>query len=71
MFNAMFNDIINTLIRDLSPETQGFIGLILFTVSLIAFRKSFRLKNDLKPIKMGWFIVFVLSLTMAVLYVTL
>jgi len=67
----MFNIIINTLIRDLPMSTRSAIAIGLFLVCLLAFKKSFRIKNEMRPIKAGWFIVFVLALAMSVLYVTL
>jgi|LGVF01.2.fsa_nt_gb hypothetical protein len=71
MFDAIFNSIINTLIRDLPMATRASIGLTLFTVGLICFTYMFRKKNDLHPIKYGWATLFILCVGMAVLYVTI
>lgn len=71
MFDALFNNIVNTLIRDLAFPVRAGIAFGLFTVSLLCFMYSFRTKNDLRPLKIGWFIMFIICLTMSVLYVTL
>lgn len=71
VFDAFFNNFINTLIRHLPWATRSLIGFILFTVSLLCFNKSFRPKNDLHPIKAGWAVLFVLTLTLSILYVTI
>ena len=71
LFDAIFNDIINTLIRNLPNATKSTIAIFLFLAALLFFNKSFRKKNELHPIKAGWFVLFILSLTMSVLYVSL
>lgn len=67
-FEALFNDIINTLIRHLPMSTRNGIAIGLFLAALIFLNKSFRKKNDNHPIKVGWFVLFILCLVMAVLY---
>jgi hypothetical protein len=71
MIDAVFNTIINTLIRGLSIPTRNAIGLGLFLACLVFFNKSIRTKNELRPIRVGYFVMFILCLTLAVLYVVL
>lgn len=71
MFEAILNNIINTLVRNLPMATRSAISFGLFFVALISFNKSIRKKSELRPIKIGWFVIFALTLTMSVLYVTL
>jgi len=71
MFDAVFNNIVNSLIRSLPFATRSGIALGLFFACLIFFNKSIRVKNELRPVRIGWFVLFLLSLTLSVLYVTL
>ncbi|MDD4210860.1 MAG: hypothetical protein PHC46_00500 [Clostridia bacterium] len=71
MFDAIFNNIINTLIRDLPMPTRHTIAVFLFVACLLFLNQSFRKKNELHPIKVGWFVLFILTAAMSVLYVTL
>jgi|GEM_PF-3384645 hypothetical protein len=71
MFDAVFNNIINTLIRDLPRATQQIISVLLFFGALIFFNKSFRVKDELRPIKLGWAVLAILSTIMSVLYISL
>ena len=71
MFDAIFNTIINELIRYLPMSLRYTIAIFLFLAALIFFNRSFRHKNDLHPIKIGWFTLFVLSLVLSILYVNI
>ena len=71
ILDAFFNNILNTLIRNLPDSTKSGISFGLFLAALIFFNKSIRKKSDLNPIRIGWFVLFALCLTMSVLYVTL
>lgn len=71
LFSAIFNDIINTLIRSLPFATRSAIAFGLFFACLIFFNKSLKKTSDSRPIRIGWFVLFILSLTMSVLYVSL
>jgi len=71
MFDAIFNNIINALIRDLPMSLRYTIAFFLFLACLIFFNYSFRQKNDTHPIKIGWFALFILALSLSVLYGTI
>ena len=70
ILDAFFNNIINTLIRNLPDATKTGISLALFMVALISFNKSIRKKSELNQIIISWFVFFVLTFTLFVLYVT-
>ena len=67
----MFNNIVNTLIRDLPFDIRATIAFSLFFISLLAFIFSIRKRNELRPLKIGWFVIFIICLFMSVIYVTL
>jgi hypothetical protein len=71
ILDAIFNNIVNTLIRNLPMATRSAISFGLFFVALISFNKSIRKKSELHPIRIGWFVLFALTLMMSVLYVSL
>jgi hypothetical protein len=65
------NDIMNTMIRSLPMATRRGIALGLFLASLIFFNKSIRKKSELRPIRIGWFVLFLLCFTLSVIYLEL
>lgn len=66
-----FNNIINTLVRDLDYNVRVLIGLAFIIVATIALYKSIRKKNDLHPIAIGWMVLFLVCTFLGIIYICL
>lgn len=67
---AFFNNIFNTLIRNLNWEVRILISFIMFCVAIVSLILSIRKKNDAAPLSIGWFILSMLSILIGVLYIS-
>lgn len=66
-----FNTILNVLIRDLPYGVRIGIAVAFFFVAIFSLYKTLRRKNDTNPIAVGWLILFVLGISLAIVYLAL
>lgn len=71
MLESIFNNFLNTFVRNLDRDTQLLIGFCLFGFSLWCFKNSVRKKSDKRPIKLGYMVLCLISLALSVVYVQL
>lgn len=71
MINNLFNNFLNTFIRNLSWDTRVGVAFAFFCFSLWCFKKSFRNKNELNPIKVGWLIMCLIAFFLSGIYIKL
>ena len=68
MLQKIFNDILNTLIRDLPMKWRIIISVVLFMLAFGTLMLSIRKKNDKAPLSIGWFILTIILAGLSVLY---
>ena len=68
MIQKFFNDMINTLIRDLPMKVRITISVVLFMLAFGTLILSIRKKNDKAPLSVGWFILTIVLVALSVLY---
>lgn len=68
---GFFNTIINTLVRNVDYNIRIIICFAFFFLATMSLIWSIRKKNDAHPIAWGCFIVCLLSMALAVVYVAL
>lgn len=66
-----FNTVLNVLIRDLPYGVRIGIAVALFFVALFSLYKTLRKKNDSHPIAIGWIILFVVTISLSIVYLAL
>lgn len=71
MLQAFFNNILNFMIRDLSLGVRITISILLFLASLYFLSWSIKKKNDYKPFAWGWLILFVITVFLSIVYVSI
>lgn len=57
MICGIFNDIFNTLVRNVDYDVRKIISFALFLCAMGCLYLSIRKKNDAKPLSLGWFIL--------------
>lgn len=67
----VFNNILNFLIRDLPFPVRIIISVVLFISALVCLYLSIRVKNDAKPLSIGWFILMFVALFIGTIYIVL
>ena len=65
-----FNKIFNTLVRDVDPALKITLSAGFFILAIFCVLWSFRKKNDAHPIAWGWIVLCIISLALAVVYLT-
>ena len=68
---AIFNTILDTLVRNVHYSIRCLISLAFFALCTFALMKSIRKKDDKHPIAWGWFILCFISMFLAVIYVAI
>ena len=57
MICSIFNDIFNTLVRNVDYSVRVTISFVCFVLAILCLMLSIRKKNDAKPLSLGWFIL--------------
>ena len=68
MIQKFFNDMLNTLIRDLPMKWRIVISIVLFMCAFVTLIFSIRKKNDKAPLSIGWFILTIILVALSVIY---
>ncbi len=68
LFETIFNNVLNTLIRDLSQTMRNFIAVILLVVGLLSIAYAISNKSGKDTINVGWAVVSVISFGLMVAY---
>ena len=68
---GFFNEILNTLVRNVDYTIRVFISLALFALCLFFFMKCIRRKNDKYPIAWGTAFISAICAVLSIVYVAL
>lgn len=60
--------LIDACVRSLSYGMRAFVAAILFCVAVLSFKLCFRKKNDKHPIAWGYYVLCLLSVFVAIVY---
>ena len=71
MIEAIINNFVNSFVRDLEMSTRVFLSIIFFGIALLTFKKSINQSSDLRPIRLGFAILFMISMILSVVYLVL
>lgn len=69
LFNSFFNNIFNSLVRNVDPVLKGILAFAFFAIGLYLLAKSFIVKyKGGSPVKLGHFILGVLFIGLSMVY---
>ena len=73
ILGAFINNIVNTLIRNLDMPVRIIISAIFIVVAFTSFYFSFKsdVPKDKPHLKLGWFILCIISMILSVLYLVI
>ena len=68
MICGIFNDIFNTLVRNVDYTVRIIISFVLFVGAIFCLILRIRKKNDAKPISWGWFVLTFILIALSSVY---
>ncbi len=68
MFCDTFNTLFNNLVRGVDPLLKGLIAIALYTIAIYIFAKSIIKKDSGVGFKIGYVLISVLCLALAIVY---
>ncbi len=68
MICSIFNDIFNTLVRNVDYSVRIIISFVCFALAIICLILSIRKKNDARPLSLGWFILTFILIAISSVY---
>ena len=68
MICGIFNDIFNTLVRNVDYTVRIIISFVLFVGAIFCLILSIRKKIDAKPISWGWFVLTFILIALSSVY---
>lgn len=68
MICSIFNDIFNTLVRNVDYSVRVIISFVCFVLAILCLMLSIRKKNDAKPLSLGWFILTFILIAISSVY---
>lgn len=71
MICSVFNDIFNTLVRNVDYSVRLIISFVCFVLAIFCLILSIRKKNDARPLSVGWFLLTFVLIAISGVYIFL
>lgn len=71
MIASFFNNVLNTLVRQLDTSVRLTIAFVFIVAAVYFLMLSIRVKNDKAPLSLGWFILTFVCIGIGLVYILL
>ena len=69
MYLSFFNNVLNTLVRNVPDAIRIVISILLFIGAIFTLIFAIRVKNDKMPLSIGWIILTVILIALSAVYI--